>query len=76
MSTLSFTSLVTKKIDIDDADAKKYIGKTVFGISGYPLGKLEEVRYIDSDGSQEFWVRNTYGLIQFYYFCLRSEDWK
>ena len=35
MSTLSFTSIVTKKIDIDDTDAKKYIGKTVFGISGY-----------------------------------------
>ena len=66
--------IVTKKVDSDDVDAKKYIGKTVFGISGYPLGILEEVRFIESTGSQEFWVRNHYGLIQFYYFCLRPED--
>lgn len=67
---------VTKMIKKDDVDAKLYIGKNVFGISGYPFGILEEVRYVDTTCSQEFWVRNHYGLIQFDYFCLRSDDWK
>lgn len=67
--------LVTKMVKIDDKDARKYIGKTVYGLSGYPYGTLEEVKE-DADGGQEFWVRNNYGLIQFSYFCLRSEDWK
>ena len=61
--------LVTKIVKIDDPTAKEYIGKTVYGTSGYPYGILEEIRVAD-DGSQEFWVRNNYGLIQFLYFCI------
>ena len=71
----SSTVLVTKIIKADDRDAIKYIGKTVYGISGYPYGTLEVVNEA-ADGGQEFWVRNNYGLIMFSYFCLRSEDWK
>jgi hypothetical protein len=60
---------VTKLIKIDDPTAKEYIGRTVYGMSGYPYGILEEVR-IAEDGTQAFWVRNNYGLIEFSYFCL------
>lgn len=55
----------TKRIKIDDLTAKEHIGKTVYGISGYPYGILEEVRTA-KDGSQEFWVKNYYGLIHVY----------
>jgi hypothetical protein len=68
--------VTTKMIKIDDPTAKQYIGKKVYGISGYPYGVLEEVRVDPSTFVQEFWVRNQYGLIQFHYFCLPSEDWK
>ena len=60
---------MTKLIKIDDITAKEYIGQTVYGMSGYPYGTLTEVRKTD-DGKQEFWVTNTYGLIQFSYFCI------
>ena len=62
--------LVTKMIKIDNKFASFYIGKTVYGMSGYPLGVLEEVRANPSTGDQEFWVRNDNGLIEFSYFCL------
>ena len=62
--------LVTKMIEIDNKFANIYIGQTVYGMSGYPLGVLEEVPVNASTGDQEFWVRNDNGLIQFYYFCL------
>ena len=62
--------LVTKMIKIDNKSASIYIGQTVYGMSGYPLGVLEEVRVNASTGDQEFWVRNVNGLIEFSYFCL------
>jgi hypothetical protein len=62
--------LVTKMIKIDNKFASFYIGQTVYGMSGYPLGVLEEVRVNPSTGDQEFWVRNDNGLIEFSYFCL------
>ena len=61
--------VVTKMINIDDTDADKYINKIVYSMFGNPLGTLEEVR-ISSVGNQEFWVRNAFGLMQFYYFCI------
>ena len=60
---------VTKMINIDDTDADKYINNIVYSMFGNPLGTLEEVR-ISSVGNQEFWVRNDFGLMQFYYFCI------
>jgi hypothetical protein len=62
--------LVTKMIKSDNKFASIYIGQTVYGMSGYPLGVLEEVRINASTGDQEFWVRNNNGLIEFSYFCL------
>ena len=62
--------LVTKMIKIDNKLASIYVGQTVYGMSGYPLGVLEEVRVAYSTGNQEFWVRNDYGLIEFFYFCI------
>lgn len=62
--------LVTKMIKSDDKNASLYIGQTVYGMSGYPLGVLEEVRVNASTGVQEFWARNVNGLIEFHYFCL------
>jgi hypothetical protein len=62
--------LVTKMIKIDNKFASFYIGQTVYGMSGYPLGVLEEVRVNASTGDQEFWIRNNNGLIEFSYFCL------
>ena len=61
--------LVTKIIHIDDLSAKEYIGRIVYGMSGYPYGTLAEVR-IAEDGSQQFWIANHHGLIEFSYFCL------
>ena len=61
--------VVTKMINIDDTDADKYINKIVYSMFGNPLGTLEEVR-ISSVGNQEFWVRNEFGLMKFYYFCI------
>lgn len=60
---------VTKMIKLDDKTASDYINQEVYGISGYPFGVLEEVR-ITPTGEQQFWVRNSYGLIEFYYFCI------
>ena len=62
--------LVTKMIKIDNKFASTYIGQTVYGMSGYPLGVLAEVRVNPSTGDQEFWVRNINGLIEFSYFCM------
>lgn len=62
--------LVTKMIQQEDKCAVHYLNQTVYGLSGYPLGILEEVRVDDSTGDQEFWVRNVNGLIQFSYFCV------
>ena len=56
-----------KIIKIDDKSANIYIGQLVYGISGYPFGTLEIVNELP-DGSQEFWVRNHYGLIPLYEF--------
>lgn len=60
---------VTKMIKPDDLQASQYLNQTVYGISGYVLGVLEEIR-TSSSGEQEFWVRNTYGLIQIFYFYI------
>lgn len=60
---------VTKMIKQEDTTARDYLNQPVYGISGYQLGILEEVRLLTT-GEQEFWVRNTYGLIQFSYFCV------
>jgi hypothetical protein len=60
---------VTKMINVEDTDANIYINKIVYSMFGNPLGTLEEVR-ISSGGNQEFWVRNEFGLMQFYYFCI------
>jgi len=68
-------TVVTKMVNSNDPSANKYIGKTVYGMSGYPYGVLEEVRNVES-GYQEFWVRNHYGLIMLNYFCLKPEDWE
>jgi hypothetical protein len=62
--------VVTKMIKIDNKFASVYVGQTVYGMSGYPLGVLEEVRVNSSTGDQEFWVRNDYGLVEFSYFCI------
>ena len=62
--------IVTKMIKIDNKFANIYIGQMVYGMSGYPLGVLEEVRVNTSTGVQEFWVRNVNGLIEFSYFCI------
>lgn len=75
MSTTPQPVNVTKMVKSKDPCASQYIGKTVYGMSGYPYGVLEEVRTIEN-GDQEFWVRNHYGLILFTYFCLKTEDWK
>ena len=56
-----------KLIKMEDATAGEYVNQPVYGMSGYQLGILEEVRVLIT-GEQEFWVRNTYGLIQFSYF--------
>ena len=64
--------LVTKIIKNDDLTAKEHIVKTVYGMSGYPYGVLSEVR-TTPEGEQEFWVVNTYGLVQISYFCLCPE---
>ena len=69
MLSCKMVELVTKMIKLDDKFANIYINQTVYGLSGYPLGVLEEVR-ITSTGEQEFWVRNSYGLIEFSYFCI------
>ena len=62
--------VVTKIIKIENKFASIYVGQIVYGMSGYPLGVLEEVRVNPSTGYQEFWVRNDNGLIEFSYFCL------
>lgn len=61
---------VNKMIKLEDKSANIYLNHPVYGISGYQLGILEEVRVSPSTGEQEFWVRNSYGLIQFSYFCI------
>jgi hypothetical protein len=60
---------VTKMIKADDLLASQYLNQTVYGISGYVLGVLEEIR-TSSTGEQEFWVRNSYGLIQISFFYI------